>query len=244
MSDSLRVTIWNEYHHEKHNPAVSAIYPNGIHAVLKDGLAAHDFTHLRTATLEEPEHGLTEKVLAETDVLLWWGHRRHNDVDDAIVARVQARVMAGMGLVVLHSGHYSKIFKALTGTPCTLNWRDDGEKERFWVVLPEHPIAAGLPPHFELEKEEMYGEPFGIPAPDELVMISWFKGGEVFRSACTFFRGRGRIFYFRPGHETFPSYHDANVRRVIANGVRWAAPTLSEPRAPANVRMPALEPIA
>ena len=91
--------------------------------------------------------------------------------------------------------------------------------ERVWVVLPSHPIAQGLPPYFEVPQSEMYGEPFDIPAPDELLFLSWFSGGEVFRSGCTFRRGRGRIFFFGPGHETFPIYHDPHVRRVIANGI-------------------------
>jgi trehalose utilization protein len=244
MSQQLRVTVWNEYHHEKHNPVVAAIYPAGIHAVLKAGLEEHGFAGVKTATLEEPEHGLTEAVLDGTDVLIWWGHRRHDDVDNTVVERVKARVLAGMGLVVLHSGHYSKLFKALTGTACSVNWRADGEKERLWVVTPEHPIAAGIDRYFEIPLEEMYGEPFEIPTPEELIFISWFKGGEVFRSGCTYTRGRGKIFYFRPGHETFPTYHQAEVKRVIANGVRWAAPRLTERQAPANVRRDPIEPIA
>jgi trehalose utilization protein len=176
-------------------------------------------------------------------VLVWWGHKRHDDVQDAIVERVKARVLAGMGLVVLHSGHYSKLFRSLMGTPCTVNWRAEGERERMWVVQPEHPIMQGVDRYLEVPREEMYGEPFGIPTPDDLLMISWFQGGEVFRSACTWTRGRGRIFYFRPGHETFPAYHQAGVQRIIANGVRWAAPTMAERQAPANVRREALEPI-
>jgi len=243
MSDALRVTVWNEYHHEKHNPIVAEIYPEGIHAALKAGLVARGLPQVRTATLDEPEHGLTEAALDATDVLVWWGHRRHDDVNDAIVERVKARVLAGMGLVVLHSGHYSKLFRSLMGTPCTVNWRAEGEKERIWVVQPEHPIMQGVDRYLEVPREEMYGEPFGIPTPDELLMISWFQGGEVFRSACTWTRGRGRIFYFRPGHETFPAYHQDGVLRVIANGVRWAAPTMAEQQAPANVKREALEPI-
>lgn len=242
MTKPIRVTVWNEYWHEKNNPDVARIYPDGIHATLAAALGRHGFEAIRTATLEEPEHGLTPQVLDATDVLVWWGHKKHGDVSDAVVSRVQARVLAGMGLVVLHSSHYSKIFRALMGTACTVNWRDDGEKERLWVVAPEHPIAQGLGRFFELGQEEMYGEPFGIPSPDELVFLSWFKGGEVFRSGCTWVRGRGRIFYFRPGHETFPTYHDATVQHVIANGVRWAAPT-ADPVPPANVRREPLEPI-
>ena len=196
---------------------------------------------VRTATLDEPEHGLGEAMLAETDVLVWWGHKRHNDVSDHVVARVRDQVLGGMGLVALHSSHFSRLFKALMGTTCTLNWRVDGQRERLWVVAPGHPIAAGLPAHFELAEEETYGEVFDIPEPDALVLVSWFKGREVFRSGCCFSRGGGRVFYFRPGHETFPTYHDPVIQKVIANAVRWAAPLPGPRRAPVSVRADALE---
>lgn len=219
----IRVTVWNENLHERTQADVQALYPDGIHEALAAPLRAGGFT-VRTATQDQPEHGLTEDVLAETDVLLWWGHRLHHQVDDAIVDRVQARVWAGMGLIPLHSSHFSKIFNRLMGTTCNLKHRVAGERERIWTIARGHPIAEGLPEHFDLKPEEMYGEPFDIPAPDELVFVSWFQGGEVFRSGCCYTRGLGRIFYFRPGHETYPTYHDANVQRVIANAVRWAAP--------------------
>jgi len=239
-----RITVWNEYWHERNNPVVTEIYPNGIHATLAEVLKDADFSSVRTATLDEPEHGLTDAVLNETDVLIWWGHKKHADVSDEVVSRVQARVLQGMGLVVLHSGHFSKLFKRLLGTSCTVNWRDEGERERLWVVMPEHPIAAGLPRYFELEKEEMYGEPFGIPAPDELLFLSWFQGGEAFRSGCCYYRGLGRIFYFRPGHETFPTYHDKTVQKVIVNGVNWVAPAAISQEPLLNVRRAdPLEPI-
>ena len=221
---SIRVTVWNEFRQEHSDEPVRRIYPDGIHAAVAAGLreADTDFV-VRTATLDEPEHGLTEAVLAETDVLTWWGHVAHGEVADAVVDRVQRRVLQGMGLIVLHSGHFSRIFQRLMGTSCDLKWREAGERERLWVVDPSHPIAAGLGESFVLPEEEMYGEHFDIPAPDQLVFVSWFRGGEVFRSGCCFMRGAGRVFYFRPGHETHPTYFDANVRRVIANAVRWAA---------------------
>lgn len=243
MSTAPNITIWNEYWHERNNPAVGQIYPDGIHAVLARALRGQGFESVRAATLDQPEHGLTKDVLDKTDVLLWWGHKKHDDVADEIVTRVQERVLQGMGLIVLHSSHFSKIFRRLTGTACTLSWRADGEKERIWVVTPEHPIAQGLGRYFELEKEEMYGEPFAIPAPDELIFLSWFQGGEVFRSGCAYVRGRGRIFYFRPGHETFPTYHDATVQKVIANGVRWVAPAMQDRDPPANVQRDPIEKI-
>jgi trehalose utilization protein len=239
----MHVTVWNEFRHEKTNPAVAAIYPRGIHETIAEGLRAAGVETVRTATLDEPDQGLPPDLLAWTDVLLWWGHRHHDEVSDSLVDAVCRRVHAGMGLVVLHSGHFSKVFTRLMGTPCTLRWRDDGERERLWVVSPTHPVATGLPPFFELPREEMYGEPFEVPEPDELVFISWFKGGEVFRSGCAYRRGRGRVFYFRPGHETFPTYHDANVRRVIVNATRWVAPAAVEAEPSVNRRVAPIEPI-
>lgn len=219
----IRVTVWNEFRHEKHNDTVKSIYPDGIHMVIARHMESEGFT-VRTATLDEPEHGLTDEVLANTDVLTWWGHMAHGEVDDAIVDKVQARVLEGMGLIVLHSGHFSKIFKKLMGTTCDLKWREAGEKERIWVIEPSHPIAAGLPEYIEIPQAEMYGERFDIPEPDNLIFLSWFEGGEVFRSGCCYHRGRGKVFYFRPGHETYPIYKQAEVLQVITNGVRWAAP--------------------
>ncbi len=223
MTSSLRVLVWNEGRHEKRNADIARIYPQGIHSAIADSLRASGLD-VRTATLDESEHGLTPAVLAQTEVLIWWGHMAHNEVRDEVVLRVQQRVLEGMGLLVLHSGHFSKIFKALMGTTCNLNWREAGEKERVWVVAPGHPIAAGLNEYFEIEREEMYGEFFDIPEPETLVFISWFKGGEVFRSGCCYRRGRGKVFYFRPGHETYPTYHHPQVLRVIHNAVLWAAP--------------------
>ena len=222
LAEEPRVTIWNEYRHEKSDARAAKIYPEGIHAVLAAALERDGF-EVRTATLDEPEHGLPAEVLDTTDVLLWWGHAAHGEVSDEIVEKVYERVLGGMGLIVLHSGHFSRIFKRLMGATCDLKWRHD-DKERLWVVAPGHPIAEGIGEYIELE-EEMYGEPFDVPQPDELVFVSWFGGGEVFRSGLCYRRGRGRIFYFRPGHEENPSYHNQDVQRVISNAVRWAAPT-------------------
>jgi trehalose utilization protein len=220
---SIRVTVWNEYRHEKEHEAVRKVYPDGLHAPIVEHLRTQGMA-VRAATLDEPEHGLTEAALAETDVLTWWGHLAHAEVRDEVVSRVQQRVLDGMGLLVLHSGHFSKIFQRLMGSTCNLKWREANELERLWVVEPGHPIAEGLGEYFEIPGEEMYGERFDIPAPDELVLLSWFAGGEVFRSGCCYRRGAGRIFYFRPGHETYPTYHQPEVLRVITNAVRWAAP--------------------
>ena len=224
----INVTIWNEFQHEKENERVRELYPDGIHSALAAGLEPLGEFNIRTATLDEPEHGLTEDVLASTDVLLWWGHKAHDAVDDAIVERVWQAVLSGMGIIVLHSGHASKIFVRLMGTNCSLRWREAGERERLWNLAPAHPIMEGIGDYFEVEPAEMYGERFDVPEPDELLMVSWFQGGEVFRSACTWQRGNGRVFYFRPGHETYPVYRNDNVLRVIANACGWARRRLSE----------------
>jgi trehalose utilization protein len=219
----INVTIFNEFAHERRDEQVAAVYPDGMHAVLAQALGAETDISVRTATLDQPQHGLAEEVLARTDVLLWWGHIAHDEVDDAVVDRVQARVLEGMGLIVLHSGHYSKIFRRLMGSSCGLTWREDGKKERIWVVDASHPISAGLGAFIDLPQTEMYGEVFDIPEPEALIFISWFEGGEVFRSGCAWHRGRGRIFYFRPGHETYPIYYNKKVQLVLKNAVRWAA---------------------
>ena len=226
MCENVKVTVWNEYRHEKSDQKIAELYPDGMHGAIAEHLMFQDgIVQVRCATLDEPEHGLTEELLADTDVLTWWGHMAHGEVRDEIVERVKAHVLDGMGLIVLHSGHFSKIFRSLMGTTCNLKWREAAEKERLWVMRPGHPIVEGLGECIELPHTEMYGERFDIPAPDELIFVSWFAGGEVFRSGCCFYRGKGKIFYFRPGHETFPIYHNKEVLHVIANAAKWAAPT-------------------
>ena len=220
---AIRVTVWNENRHEKTDERVRKVYPDGIHGALASILQSQGM-EVKTATLDEPEHGLTDAVLENTDVLVWWGHLAHHEVSDAVVEKVYQRVLGGMGLIVLHSAHFSKVFRKLMGTSCDLKWREIGEKERLWVVEPGHPIVEGIGEYIELPQAEMYGERFDIPAPDTLVFISWFAGGEVFRSGCCYNRGRGKVFYFRPGHETFPIFYNKDIQRVITNAVRWAAP--------------------
>ena len=238
MEKNIKVTVWNENVHEKTVPQVLELYPGGLHNYIAEFLKTDGF-ETRTATLDDEECGLTDEVLADTDVLIWWGHIAHNKVSDEVVKRVHNAVLGGMGLVVLHSGHHSKIFKSLMGTTCNLKWRD-GARERVWTIKPSHPIAAGIPDSFLLEREEMYGEAFDIPNPDDVIFMGWFNGGEVFRSGCTFTRGNGKIFYFQPGHETNPSFQNENVQRVIKNAVRWTAPTIDRAVIPC-IKFEALE---
>lgn len=223
--EKIRVTVWNEYFHERDSEKIARVYPKGIHTAIAEGLLEHDDFTVRCATLDMPECGLTEEVLDDTDVLIWWGHIKHSDVPDEIAARVQRHVLEGMGLIVLHSGHLSKPFVRLMGTVCRSKWRENDEKERIWVIEPSHPIARNLPEYIEIEQEETYGERFEIPTPDELVFVSWFSGGEIFRSGCCWKRGMGKVFYFRSGHEAYPIYYRKDIRQILANAVRWAQPS-------------------
>lgn len=220
----IRVLVWNEYFHERTEESVKEIYPNGIHTAIAEFLKCDDI-EVKTATLDDEECGLTQEVLDNTDVLIWWGHMAHDKVPDEIAARVRDAVLSGMGAVFLHSAHHSKPFKLLMGTSCNLGWREDGDMERAWVCCPSHPIVRGIGRYIELPHEETYAEPFDIPEPDRLIMIGTYSGGEVFRSGCCYNRGSGRIFYFQPGHESYPTYYIPDVQVIIKNAVRWACPT-------------------
>ena len=245
MSQPIRVTVWGENFHENsdHDRAgMAARYPDGMHGAIAAGLRELLGTavEVRTATQDQPQHGLSTDVLDATDVLTWWGHARHAHVDDEVVDVVRQRVLGGMGLLVLHSGHFSKIFTRLMGTTCSLAWRNSAETELVWTVAPGHPIAAGLPQPIVITEHEMYGEYFDIPAPDELVFISSFAGGEVFRSGCCWRRGKGKVFYFSPGDQEYPIYRQPEIQQVIANAVRWAQPEAGvDFRPPAVINSPA-----
>ncbi len=218
----IRVAIYNEYVHEQIDAEVAKVYPEGIHGALAQALEGEDVS-IRTFTLDTVEE-ITEDVLKETDVFLWWGHMRHHLVPDEVAWRVRDAVLKGMGMIFLHSGHHSKPFRYLMGTSCNLTWREDGDMERIWNINPSHPIAQGIGRYFELPHVETYGEPFGIPTPDEIVFMGWYEGGEVFRSGVTFQREMGKVFYFQPGHETYPIFYDENVKTIIRNAVKWAKP--------------------
>ncbi len=225
MSKKINVTIWNEFFHEQTRESIRKVYPDGIHGAIAQKLSELGDYNIRTATLDMPEHGLTDEVLDNTDVLIWWGHAKHADVSDEVALKVKEHVLNGMGFIALHSAHASKPFKLLMGTQSRSKWRENDEKERIWVIEPSHPIAENLPEYIELPQEETYGERFDIPAPDELIFISWFSGGEVFRSGCCYNRGLGKVFYFRPGHEEYPTYYRDDIAQIIKNAVEWANPT-------------------
>ena len=220
----IRVTVWNEYIHERELPEIAKVYPDGIHETIADFLGKEEDMQIRVATLDMPEQGVPEEVLQETDVLIWWGHAAHDVLTDEHAARVARHVQCGMGFVALHSAHFCKPMKLLLGTSMTLKWKH-GDREKLFVVNPAHPIAAGVPESFELEQEELYGEYFDIPKPDDIIFAGWFESGAVFRSGVTFTRGNGKIFYFQPGHEEYPVYKNPVIQKVIVNAIRWAKPT-------------------
>ncbi|MBR6552387.1 MAG: ThuA domain-containing protein [Clostridia bacterium] len=219
----INVTVWNEFRHEIEDEEVKAVYPTGIHNCIKDFLKKDEGLNVRTATLDEENCGLSDDVLNSTDVLIWWGHCHHDEVPDELVEKIYNRVMCGMGFIALHSAHFSKPFKRLMGSTCSLKWRD-GDRERLWCVLPSHEIAKDVPEQIVIPVEEMYGERFDVPTPDELIFIGWFNGGEVFRSGCAWNKGLGRVFYFQPGHESNPTYHIPEIQKIITNAVHWANP--------------------
>lgn len=224
----IRVLVWNEFQHEKSDEEVRAIYPNGIHAAVAEFLGKDEELSVKTATLDDPDCGITPEVLKETDVLVWWGHMAHHKVPDEVAFMVRDAVLSGMGAIFLHSAHHSKPFRYLMGTSCNLTWRETGDREVLWVTEPSHPITRGIDRYFTLPHEETYGEPFVIPTPDKLLLIGNFSGGEVLRAGCLFERGNGKIFYFQPGHESFPTYYVPEVQTVIRNAVHFVAPTYRE----------------
>ncbi|GHV72352.1 trehalose utilization protein ThuA [Spirochaetia bacterium] len=226
MSKKIQVTVWNEYRDDQMTGETAAIYPQGLHNAIADFLNRDPDIEAGTSVITDSEQGLSETILDKTDVLVWWGHRYHGEIEDAYVGRVIDRVRRGMGIIFLHSAHESKPFKGLLGTSGHLSWREAGERVRIWQTDPSHPIAAGVPLNFVIEHEEMYSEPFGVPSPESTIFISWYKGGNVFRSGLTFRRDLGKIFYFQPGHETHPNYFNENVQKVITNAVKWAKPEL------------------
>lgn len=230
----VRVTVWNEFVHERELPEIAAVYPDGIHGAIREFLETNEDIEVKTATLDEPNQGLSRDLLENTDVLIWWSHAKQEEVTDENVRLVQSEVQKGMGLIALHSAHYSKIMRQILGTPMTLKWREH-DTEKLWCIDPSHPIAQGVPECIELPDEEMYGEPFAIPDPDDVVFLGWFGGGEVFRSGVTFRRGYGKIFYFQPGHEEQPIYRRPDIQKIITNAVRWAAPVYRVKEFPDNI---------
>lgn len=217
-SDKIRVLCWSE------RTEPSEVYPAGINGAIADHLRQDPAFDVRTASIGDPEQGIGREGLAATDVLVWWGHRRHDQVENPRVNWAVRQIRErGMGFIAIHSAHFSKIFKALLGTPCSLgDWREDGKAEVLKCVAPSHPVARGLG-DFVIPQTEMYNEPFLVPPPEKTIFFSSWATGEQFRSCNVWHAGEGRVVYFRPGHETYPIYFQPEPLKVIANSVVWCA---------------------
>jgi trehalose utilization protein len=228
MAD-IRVTIFCEHNQDRYEP-VKSVYPDGMHAAIAGAYDEESGFRVTIATQDMPEHGLSKEVLNETDVLIWWSHIDNNLLSDAVANEVCKRVVRdGMGFVALHSACYSKPWQRLLGIEYEAGeWgrfrtMPKGEKERLWVVTPGHAICEGIGDCIEIPQDEMYGEPMLMPDPDKLLFIAWWEGGDVCRSGTLFERGRGKIFGFTPGHETFPIYYQPEIRQVLRNAARFLA---------------------
>ena len=221
----MRVHIWAE---DRPLPEAAeqmrSLYPKGVEGAIADCLREMEGVTVTTSTMQGPMQGFDREILNRTDVLVYWSHKHWREVAEAHVDYLQNRVLEGMGLIVLHSAHASKLFARLMGTRTqSLRWRENDELQRYWIVSPAHPIAQGLSGEFfEIPMDETYGEYFEIPQPQEQVFLTWAPGGELFRSGCCWTRGLGRIFYFQGGHETYPVYLQREVGTVLTNAVRWA----------------------
>lgn len=217
------VVVWSE------GTAPKNVYPRDINTAIAEGLQTLAGWEVVTAGLGEPDQGLTEERLNQTDVLIWWGHQKHGEVSDSLVDRIERRVKEqGMGFISLHSSHFAKPYKRLMGTRCS--WRDykaDGTSARITVKLPDHPIARGVR-DFDLPKIEFYGEPFAVPTPEAVPLDGVYTRPngttEPCRMGLCWTVGKGRVFYFVPGHETYDDFFRPEVRQIIRNAVEWAAP--------------------
>ncbi len=218
-----RVVVWSE------GTAPKRVYPNDIRGAVAEGLKPLQGWEIVTATITDPEQGVSAESLKKTDVLIWWGHARHNEVTDENVARIVSRVKDnGMGFIALHSSHFAKALKKLLGTRCA--WKDyveDGSSVRMIVKDKQHPIVQGIS-DFTLPQTERYTKPFEVPPPESLVLdgIYTLPNGatEQSRQALVWTIGKGKVLYFQPGHETYPTFFDETVRKILRNAVEWMAP--------------------
>jgi trehalose utilization protein len=270
----VRVLVWDEQ-----QPEQAQAYSNFLGNAIADYLNKRPGFRALSVNLGSPEQGLDATTLDATDVIIWWGHRRHGEVKLDRAEEVVKRVIDGrLGLIALHSSHFAQPFMRLmherakidsrklvpdnerakakfdfsaplernmvkrdakltpalekingvwrlTPPACVFPaWRADGEPSHVTTLLPDHPIAQGLPARWDIPQTEMYDEPHHIPQPDAVVLEERWDKGEQFRSGCAWQIGKGRVFYYRPGHETYPIYRQQENLLVIENAARWAAP--------------------
>lgn len=217
------VVVWSE------GTAPKEVYPNDINGAIAEGLKELKGWEVVVANLSDPNQGLPDELLNRADVLIWWGHQRHDQVKDPLVSKIVKRVKEdGMGFISLHSSHFAKPNKALMGTACSWGaYVGDSTTLKVTVKDPGHPIAKGVK-EFTIVHNERYSDPYAVPTPQSVVFegIATLKDGKVDPSqqGFTWQIGKGKMFYFQPGHETNPVFYDANVGRIMINAVQWAAP--------------------
>jgi trehalose utilization protein len=222
-----RIVVWSE------GSAPKDVYPNDINAAVAEGLKSLRGWDVAAASLKDPDQGFPGDTLAKTDVLIWWGHVHHGAVKDALIEQIVGRVKNdGMGFIALHSSHYSKALRKLLGTDCGFAaYVADGSGLDVTVKAKDHPIARGID-NFSLAHTERYSEPFQIPEPETVVFDGVYKrpdgSTEASRQGLVWTVGKGKVFYFQPGHETYPHFFDKNVRKILRNAVRWVAPAKAQ----------------
>ncbi|MFH1372026.1 MAG: ThuA domain-containing protein [Planctomycetota bacterium] len=217
------VVVWSE------GTAPKNVYPNDICGAIAEGLKELKDWDVVEARLSDPNQGLPDELLNRADVLIWWGHKKHNQVRDGLVDKIVSRVKdEGMGFISLHSSHFARPNIKLMGTPCS--WKEylgDSNTLKITVKDPNHPIARGVE-DFTIYHDERYSEPYAVPQPLAVVFEGTYTldngGTDTSRQGLTWEIGKGRVFYFQPGHETNPVFFDPNIRRIISNAVEWAAP--------------------
>ena len=225
-----KVVVWSEGSANV-DEGSKKVYPEDINTAIAEGLAplkARGWEIVK-ATLGDPDQGISDELLAGTDVLIWWGHKKHGEVKNELVDKIDQRVRDGkMGFIATHSSHFAKPFKKLMGTACS--WGEyvvDGTSVEILVKEPSHPICRGVR-SFKLPKIERYGEPFAVPAPEAVPLDGRYTKPDgktaPARMGLCWAVGKGKVFYFTPGHETYDDYYRPEVRRIFVNAVQWAAP--------------------
>lgn len=275
----VRVVVWDE-----RQPSQKEAYENFLGNAIADFLRGEDGLAVQSVTIDDPEQGISQAVLDNCDVLIWWGHKRQSEILPEAGKRIVERISSGkLHLIALHSAHWSTPFveamneitrrrTVATGTAksdityvpppkqytvprydtrltpftiarkfpdgrqnlevhlpycCFPAYRNDGKPSHVKILQKGHPITKGIPHEFQISRTEMYDEPFHVPEPDDVILEERWATGEWFRSGMLWRLGKGIVFYFRPGHETFPVYKEQFPLKILSNAVRWAADQVS-----------------
>ncbi|MEZ5042821.1 MAG: alpha/beta hydrolase fold domain-containing protein [Saprospiraceae bacterium] len=278
IDPKIKVVVWDE-RQKKQQKA----YPDFMGNHIADYLKKNDLLRVYSVGLDDPEQGLSDEVLENCEVMIWWGHVRHPEISVATSKKLIERVKAGtLEMIFLHSAHWANPFveamnevtrqrveakyatleaqvtiefvtppdslrfrvpklgemvkpaiyerkfpdgqlKVKVDMPTCIFpfYRADGKPSTVITLQPKHPIAKGIPSQFTIPATEMYDEPFHVPDPDEVIFEERWETGEWFRSGSLWNVGKGKVFYFRPGHETYKVYYEVMPLKIIENTVLW-----------------------